>query len=113
MNAAYSDRARLLHIRDTLETIFEYVDEDSSRSRRTQDAIIYQLQIIGEACNHISEATKVRYPETLWQSIVDMRHHLVHGYMQVDIKEVWDTVDDDLIPLQDQILTMLDDGAIL
>ena len=113
MNAAHSDRARLLHIRDTIARIFEYVEEDSARSNRTQDAIIYQLQIIGEACNHISDEVKSRYDDVPWQSIIDMRHHLVHGYMQVDLKEVWDTVDYDLVPLQDTILTMLDDETIV
>lgn len=112
MSSQHSDRSRLLHIKDAIDAIWEYV-EDGPRDNKTRDATIRQLEIIGEAARHISAPTKLQYSQLAWRDIVNMRHQLSHGYFQVDIQEVWNTVDNDLQPLQDVILTMLDDKNIL
>lgn len=111
MNIQKSDRARLLHIRDAIDAIWEYV-EHGARDNKTRDATIRQLEVIGEAARHVSHTTKERYPQLPLHDIINMRHHLSHGYFQVDIKVVWDTVDNDLQPLHDMILIMLDDPSI-
>ena len=46
-------------------------------------------------------------PQINWQEIADMRHHLVHGYYQVDSTIVWDVVQNDLKPLREQVCLIL------
>jgi len=108
MNQHHSDKARLFHARDAIEQIFAYLEEDPKRGNRTRDAIIRQLEIIGEACNHVSKEVKEQNPQIVWREIIAMRHHLSHGYFQVNLDDVWDTVDNDLQPLLEQILELID-----
>ncbi|MEZ5691943.1 MAG: HepT-like ribonuclease domain-containing protein [Rickettsiales bacterium] len=75
-----SDIARLLHVRDAIEQIFLYNEEDKNRGNRTRDAIIRQLEIIGEACNHVSDEIKLVSLQIAWREIIAMRNHLAHGY---------------------------------
>ncbi len=53
-----SDKARLFHASDAIEHIFAYLQEDPARGNRTCDAIMRQLEIVGEACNHVSKEVK-------------------------------------------------------
>mgnify|MGYP003393027222 CR=1 FL=1 len=108
MKPYHSDRARLLHARDAIEHIFVYIGEDPARGNRTRDAVIRQLEIIGEACNHVSQEVKDSNPQIVWREIVAMRNHLSHGYFQVEMTDVWDTVDNDLQPLLEQIIELID-----
>jgi uncharacterized protein with HEPN domain len=112
MSNYHSDRARLRHVADAIELIFTYLEEDSLRGLRTRDAVIRQLEIIGEACNKLSSNALEKYSMIPWHQIIAMRNHLAHGYFNIDIKDVWDTVDNDLQPLHDVILVMLDDTSI-
>ncbi|MDE3015304.1 MAG: DUF86 domain-containing protein [Pseudomonadota bacterium] len=100
-------------MRDATRLIFSYLEEDPGRGSRTRDAIIRQLEVIGEACNHIAPQIQKRYPQIPWRETVAMRHHLSHGYFQVKIKDVWETMDNDLQPLQEAVLSMLNDPSIL
>jgi uncharacterized protein with HEPN domain len=68
-------------------------------SRLHQSAVIRALEIIGEAANNVSPATQAAYPEIPWRDITGMRHRLIHGYADVDLDRVWDTVQGHLDPL--------------
>jgi uncharacterized protein with HEPN domain len=68
-------------------------------SRLHQSAVIRSLEIIGEAANNVSPATQAAYPEITWREITGMRHRLIHGYADVDLDRVWDTVQGHLDPL--------------
>lgn len=113
MKPHHSNRARLLHVRDAIVQILAYLEEDPERGNRTRDAVIRQLGIIGEACNHVSPEIKSQYTEIPWRDIIGMRHHLTHGYFQVAIKDVWDTVDNDIKPLLEGITAMLANSDIV
>lgn len=69
--------------------------------------IVYHTMIIGEAAYKLSSAFINAHPQTKWQSIADMRHHLVHGYYQVDTSIVWNVIQNDLKPLREQITKYL------
>jgi uncharacterized protein with HEPN domain len=59
-------------------------------------ALTYLIQIVGEAASQVSQETKGAHPEIPWQSIVGMRHRLVHGYFAVDEDIVWKTLTTEL-----------------
>lgn len=70
-------------------------------------AVIYALEVIGEAANHLPRSLTNRYPAIPWSSIVGMRNFVIHGYDLVDPEVVWKTVKVDLPPLDTQISEIL------
>ncbi|HEX2644086.1 MAG TPA: HepT-like ribonuclease domain-containing protein [Thermoanaerobaculia bacterium] len=64
-----------------------------------QDAIVRNLQILGEAARKISDDFRQAHTEIPWSQIIGMRNRLVHEYFRIDVERVWETVADDLPPL--------------
>ena len=64
------------------------------------DAIMYNLVVIGEAVNHVSESTKSSTPGVPWRDIVDMRNFLSHEYFRVLADVVRATLDEPLEQLR-------------
>ena len=58
----------------------------------------------GEAVRHVSKDIRRTYPEVPWQDIAGMRDKLIHDYFGVDIEKVWDTAQQDLPVLKEQVL---------
>ena len=75
--------------------------------RLRQDAVMLRVAIIGEAATRLSESFRTDHPEVNWRIIRRMRNILIHIYDQVDSVKVWDTVQDDLTPLQNAVTAML------
>jgi uncharacterized protein with HEPN domain len=98
---------RLEDIVDSIELIFEYaedVDYNSwKKDRKTIDAIIRNLEIIGEAAAHIPEDIQKQYPDIPWHQMKGIRNMLIHEYFGVDIDVLWRTVQDDLPILHKEI----------
>ena len=106
------DRAYLAHIRDALERIARYTTggrtaflEDS----RTQDAVIRNLEIIGEASKKLSAETRARTSAIPWKAIVGMRDRLTHAYFGTDLEIVWRVVEGDLPTLNAAIGQLIND----
>ncbi len=79
-------------------------DEDSfANNEMLQDAIIRQLEVIGEASKRVGEETRTNHPSFPWKSFAGMRDRMTHQYDRVDLQVVWDTVDKEL-PSFEQIL---------
>ena len=72
-------------------------------SRLQQYAVLKAIEVIGEAAAHISAETKNAHADLPWVDIIGMRNRLVHGYFEVNIVRVWETVQDDLPKLISQI----------
>jgi uncharacterized protein with HEPN domain len=70
-------------------------------------ACIKQLEIMGEAGNHISEETKAKFSEIEWPQIVGMRNVFVHEYFGVDINLVWEIIKSELPDLKIKIIKIL------
>ena len=59
-------------------------------------AVLYVLQIVGEAASKLSRDFTEQFPTIPWADIVGMRNFIVHGYFRVDFEVVWRTVVEDL-----------------
>ncbi len=103
----------LRHILDAIFTVEEYlqgVDEQKFKSTRLlQDGVIRQIEVIGEAVRHISKDIRKTHPEIPWQDVAGMRDKLIHGYFGVDVEKVWDTAQEDLPGLKQQVTEILKD----
>jgi uncharacterized protein with HEPN domain len=77
-------------------------------------AVLHWIEIIGEAARGVSDKVGGAYPEVRWRVITDMRNRVTHGYFDIDLDIVWNTVTSDLPKLSEsvtQIRTELDSEA--
>lgn len=89
------NRLYLLHIRDACVHIMQYIPATQAEFMddiKTQDAVIRNLQVIGEAVKRLSPDFRKQQPEIPWQDIAGMRDKLVHDYFSVNLSMVWDTI---------------------
>jgi uncharacterized protein with HEPN domain len=87
-----------------LQTFVEGVDWDTfENDLMRRAAVMRQLEIMGEAARRLSEETRLELSEIPWRQIIGMRNRLIHGYDDVDLAIVWDSVQNDLPPLIAQL----------
>jgi uncharacterized protein with HEPN domain len=85
------DRVYLWHIRDCIDRILDYTRDGQGvflADTKTQDAVIRNLEIIGEAVKNISGDLKSVYPDIPWQRIAGMRDRMIHEYFGVNLQIV-------------------------
>ncbi len=105
------DRVYLMHIRDCLARIFEYTSEGRDAflaDTKTQDAVIRNLEIIGEAVKNLSKPYKDAHAGIPWKRIAGMRDLLIHRYFGVKLDIVWDVIEKELVEFQAGIERMLE-----
>jgi uncharacterized protein with HEPN domain len=85
-------------------------EEQFVASTIVQDAVIRNIEIIGEAANNLLEAAPefaARYPSIPFAQIYGMRNRVAHGYFAVSTEMIWDSVQVDLPELREQIVKVL------
>jgi len=101
------DLAYVEHILDCIRKIKEFSKglsfKEFSSNELVQDAIIRNIEIIGEASKKVSSDTKQIYFEIPWKVIAGMRDKLIHDYLGVDVEVVWRTIKEDIPILERQI----------
>ena len=109
-----SDRSQKLYLADIVESIDAIESfvvgmdlKTFALDRKTFAATVRELEIIGEAVRNISDDIKVRYPDVLWQEIRAFRNMITHEYFGVDVKIVWDVVQNELGALKQQVNRIL------
>lgn len=105
------DIAYIDHILLCISKIQEYTKDlqqtDFNKNEMLQDAVIRNIEIIGEATKKISSDLKSQYGEIPWKEMSGMRDKLIHDYLGVDIDVVWRTVQED-IPLIKSLIQSID-----
>jgi uncharacterized protein with HEPN domain len=76
-------------------------------SEMTQDAVIRQLSVIGEAAAKLPKPLRDRQPSIPWKEMVGMRNILIHDYSVINIGRIWKTVRKDLPDLREAVRKML------
>jgi uncharacterized protein with HEPN domain len=106
------DRVFLLDMRDAAERVRTYLGDRSRADLDTDpmllDAVVRQLEILGEAARSVSPAGRQLLPEVPWRAIVGMRNQLVHAYKAVDREAVWRTATDDIPVLLQRLRSALE-----
>ena len=109
MSAEPSSRvaAYLRHMLEAISRCRRYIspgtEEDFLRDEKTQDAVVRNIEVIGEAARNVERADPAfaaAHPGIPWAVIYGMRNRLTHGYFEVDLHLVWRTVLTDLPVLE-------------
>lgn len=117
-----SDIILLIHIANACTRINEYITgyslDDFMKLPEKQDAVIRQIEIVGEAASHITPECKERYSTISWRDIIGMRNMLIHQYFGVDLVETYQTATVDIPALFVAISNILhaeqtEDGKII
>jgi len=106
--------------RDFLEDILEYTDKgmhivkglDYGAFQSDEEkvlAAIRVIEVIGEAAKNIPPSIRDRYPDVPWRGLARMRDKLIHVYFGVDTEVVWQTMQEDLPPLQESMKKIMHD----
>ena len=74
-----------------------------------QDAVVRQLEIIGEASRQLSDDFREQHDDVPWRAIIGMRNRIAHDYLNIDLDVVWDVVQHDLPDLKRRVHEVLDD----
>ena len=104
-------RLFLYDILEAIAKIESYTEgmsyDDFIHDEKTIDAVIRNLEIIGEATKNIPENIKDKYPKIPWKAIAGMRDKLIHAYFGVSLPIIWETIKNDLPTLKRQIERIL------
>ncbi|MHA2611562.1 MAG: HepT-like ribonuclease domain-containing protein [bacterium JZ-2024 1] len=105
------DKEFLLDIQEAIRRIELYTKglkyEDFLQRIETQDAVLRNLEIIGEAVKNLSLNLKKKYQDIPWKDIARMRDKIIHFYFGVNLDIVWKIVEDKLPQLKKQVEDIL------
>jgi uncharacterized protein with HEPN domain len=86
------DRLYLHHMLERCHRIGRFIEpgrEAFTASEEMQDAVIRNVEVIGEAAKRVSAGTRMRLAQLDWKAICGMRDVLIHDYIGVDLDEAW------------------------
>lgn len=105
-----SERTVALFVQDIINALHSISDytaglsyEDFARVKIVIDAVVRNLEIIGEAVNNLPKALLDAHPEVPWSKYVGMRNRITHAYFGISLQIVWETVQEDLPVLKQAI----------
>ena len=92
---------------EAIERVERYTNgvthETFLHDEKTVDAVVRNLEIIGEAANRLPEEFKGQHPDIVWTQIVGLRHRIVHDYFGIDLTLVWQILQQDLPAFKAQL----------
>ena len=97
----------LLAAREAREFAASLTFPEFERNRMAQLAILKAVEVVGEAASQVSAEGKETHPEIPWPEIIGMRNRLVHGYFNVSLERVWETVRQDIPRLVSQLESLV------
>ncbi len=104
--------------RDYLQDIVDAISDAESftknltydqfvKDRKTLNAVVRSLEIIGEASKQLPNSLKNQFPELPWKEITGMRDKLIHAYFGMDTEMIWQTVKENIPPLKQTLQKIL------
>ncbi len=94
------DNTKVKHIIEAANEAISFIKgkvrQDLDTDRKLSLSLVRLLEIIGEAENGLSDSFRESHPDIPWNSIINMRNRLIHGYFDINLDVVWQTVTEDL-----------------
>jgi uncharacterized protein with HEPN domain len=101
------DDTYLVDIPESAKIALDYVSgkswHDFYEDIQCQDAVVRRIEIIGEAARRVSQERRDQHPQIPGREMTSMRNLVIHEYDVVDINQVWDTVQNKLPPLIEEL----------
>ena len=101
------NETRLRHMldaaREAMDMAVGQQRADLDTDRKLCLSLLHLLEIIGEAATGVSPDFRLKHPDLPWKKIMGMRNRLIHGYFDVNLDVVWQTVTEDLPGLVTQL----------
>jgi uncharacterized protein with HEPN domain len=92
---------------DAIDRVLQYIEGLSfdafSNDQKTIDAVVRNLEIVGEAANRLPDDFKEKHPEVEWHKVVGLRNRIIHDYFGIDLKIIWQIIHADLPKLRNTI----------
>ena len=111
MKGQVTDKIRIQHILDAISEVEKYLSgvsyEEYLANSEKRFATVKQIEIVGEACNHISNELKLAHSEIEWKPISGFRNISIHEYFGVNFLIVWEIAKNDLPILKQQFNKIL------
>lgn len=111
MKGRLGDKVRLQHVMDAINEVDAYLSgvsyEMFLENSEKRFATIKQIEIIGEACNALTDELKTGYPTVPWKPIIGFRNISIHEYFGVNLQLVWEIAKNDLPALKEKIQIIL------
>ena len=105
----------LEHILESINKIKNYTSEmtidDFLKNSQTQDAVIRNFEIIGEATKGINSTFRNKYPDVEWKKMAGMRDKLIHFYFGVNYEILWQTIKNRIPEIKPVIIQILQDNT--
>ena len=103
----------------SLNKMIEYIDkaikytesydfESFCNDEKTIDATVFAISQIGELVKNLSKETMEQYSNIEWNMIKGLRNRIVHDYEGISIKSIWDTINNDMEQLKNDIQEIID-----
>jgi uncharacterized protein with HEPN domain len=103
--------AALEDMRDAILTIESYTQgysyEEYQNDKKTQDAVIRNFEILGEAATHVPDDIRASTPDIPWTRVIGLRNTVIHHYFGIDHATVWFILQKQLPPLREQVISLL------
>ena len=104
------------YVQDILEAIIEVKvftqrmgPEDFASDKKTINAVVRSLEVMGEAAKKIPDDVRQKYPDIPWRSMAGMRDKLIHEYFGIDLDIVWEVISVELPPIKPFVQQVLED----
>ncbi|MEA2104908.1 MAG: DUF86 domain-containing protein [Candidatus Cloacimonadota bacterium] len=98
---------------ESIELIDEYIlgmdFEKFKNDRKTIDAVVRNLEIIGEASNNIPASLRDKYSDIDWSGIIGLRNRIAHEYFGISLSIIWNISTRELLIFKDQIIDITKD----
>ena len=97
------------HILECLQWIASFTAEGREifiHDRKTQSAVLRELQTLAESTQRLSSPLKEKHPEVDWQGVSGLRNILVHNYLGIKLERVWEIIERDLPILKNAVEEM-------
>ncbi len=114
--SSQSEKEYLEDLIEACEWILHYTDdmtfEDFSEDRRTIDAVLRNIIVVGEAVNKLPTAFTEENPRIPWHSMRGLRNFVVHEYRSIDLPRLWETVQNDIPSILPELKRLCTDPTL-